>query len=158
MVKVEKEVWIEAPAEKIFDYVIQPSSYPEFSPSLIEMKEVQSLPNGGYSVVWVYKMLGMRFEGAGECTQVVPNRFIVIETMGGIWSTIAWTFRPWENKTRVTLTIEYKVPIPLLGKLAEAIVAKMNEHEADLVMANLQAILETRRSRRPRIPPILKSH
>jgi len=38
----------------------------------------------------------------------------------------------------VTLTIEYKVPIPLLGKLAEAIIQKMNEHEGDLIMANLQ--------------------
>ncbi len=84
----------------------------------------------------------MRFEGTAECTQIVPNRFLVIETEGGIRSTIAWTFRSWENKTRVTLTIDYKVPIPLLGKLAEAIIVKMNEHEGDLIMANLQAILK----------------
>jgi uncharacterized membrane protein len=83
-------------------------------------------------------MLGMRFEGKAECTQIAPHRFLVIETKGGIRSTIAWTFRSWENKTRVTLTIEYKVPIPLLGKLAEAIIQKMNEHEGDLIMANLQ--------------------
>lgn len=38
----------------------------------------------------------------------------------------------------MTLTIEYIVPIPLLGKLAEAIIARMNDQEADLVMANLR--------------------
>lgn len=139
MAKVDKEIWIEAPIEKIFGYISDPSNLPEFWPSLMEIKDIQSLPNGGYSGRWVYKMLGMLFEGEGEYTQIVPNRFFVIETKGGIKSTIAWTVRPWENKTRVTLTIEYKVPIPLLGKLAEAIIVKMNEQEGDLIMANLQA-------------------
>ncbi len=64
---------------------------------------------------------------------------MVIKTKGGIKSTITWTFRSIGNKTGVTLTIEYKVPIPLLGKLAEIIVVKMNEQEADLIMYNLQA-------------------
>ncbi len=139
MPKIEKQVWVKAPIEKIFGYINEPSNLPEFWPSVMEIQDVQSLPNGGYSGRWVYKMLGMRFEGTGEYTQIVPNRFFVIETKGGIKSTIAWAVRSWENKTRVTLTIEYKVPIPLLGKLAEAIIVKMNEHEGDLIMANLQA-------------------
>ncbi len=138
MAKVDKEVWVEAHIEKIFGYIHEPSNWPEFWPSLMEIKDIQLLPNGGHSARGVYKMLGMRFEGTGECTQIVPPRFLVVETKGGIRSTIAWTFRSWKNKTRVTLTIEYKVPIPLLGKLAEAIIQKMNEHEGDLIMANLQ--------------------
>ena len=138
MAKIDKEVWVEAPIEKIFGYINELSNWPEFWPSLMEIKDVQSLPNGGYSARWVYKMLGMRFEGTGEYTQIVPHRFFVVETKGGIKSTISWTFRPWENKTRVTLTIEYKIPVKLLGKLAEAIIQKMNEHEVDLIMANLQ--------------------
>ena len=104
----------------------------------MEITDVQSLPNGGYSARWVYKMAGMRFKGEGEYTDVVPNHWLVIKTKGGISSTITWTFRSIGNRTRVTLTIEYKVPIPLLGKLAEAIVVKMNEQEADLIMHNLQ--------------------
>jgi len=139
MAKIDKEVWVEAPIEKIFGYISDPRNLPEFWPSLMEIKDVQSLPNGGYSARWVYKMLGMRFEGTGEYTQIVPHRFFVIETKGDIRSTIAWTVRSLENKTRVTLTIDYKVPVPLLGKLAEYIALKMNEQEADLIMANLQA-------------------
>ena len=139
MAKIDKEVWVGAPIEKIFGYISDPRNLPEFWPSLMEIKDVQSLPNGGYSARWVYKMLGMRFEGTGEYTQIVPHRFFVIETKGDIRSTIAWTVRSLENKTRVTLTIDYKVPVPLLGKLAEYIALKMNEQEADLIMANLQA-------------------
>jgi len=139
MAKVDKEVWVEAPVEKTFDYISDPSNLPEFWPGLMEIKDVQSLPNGGYSARWVYRMLGIPFKGTGKYTQIVPHRFFVIKTKGGISSTIAWTVRSQKNKTRVTLTIEYKIPVPLLGKLAEAIILKMNEEEADLIMANLQA-------------------
>ena len=138
MAKVDKEVWIQAPLEKIFGYISEPSNMPEFWPSLVGVRDVQSLPKGGYVGLWEYKMLGMRFTGTAEYTQIVPNQFFVIKTKGGITSTIAWTVRSRENKTRVTLTIEYKVPIPLLGKLAEAIIVKMNDREGDLIMANLQ--------------------
>ena len=138
MAKVEKEVTVKAPIEKVFRYISEPNNLPEFWPSLMEIKDVQSLPNGGYSARWVYKMLGMRFEGKGEYTKIVPNHWIVIETKGGIRSTMTWAFRSKEDMTRVTLTIEYKVPIPLLGKLAEAIIVKINDQEGDLMMANLR--------------------
>jgi len=138
MAKVEKAATVNVPIERIFRYINEPSNWLEFWPSLMEITDVQSLPNGGYSGSWVYKMAGMRFKGAGEYTSVVPNKWLVIETKGGVRSTITWSFRSQGNKTRVSLTIEYKVPIPLLGKLAEAIVVKMNEQEADLIMYNLQ--------------------
>jgi hypothetical protein len=37
----------------------------------------------------------------------------------------------------VNFTVEYKVPIPLLGKIAEAIIVRMNDQEGDLMMVNL---------------------
>jgi len=137
--RVEKEVTVNAPVEKIFGYISEPNNMLEFWPSLMEIKDVQSLPNGGYSARWVYKMVGMIFKGDAEYTVMVPNQYFVIETKGTISSTITWTFRSKENRTRVTLTIEYKVPIPLLGKLAEAIIVKMNDQEGDVMMAHLQA-------------------
>ena len=142
MAKVDKEVWIESPIENIFGYISNPSNLPEVWPSLMDIKDIKSLPNGGYSCRWLYKMLGMRFQGFAEYTQIVPNKFFVVETKGGINSTISWTVRSRENKTRVTLTIDYKVPVPVLGKLAEIIVLNMNDHEGDLIMTNLQTRLE----------------
>ncbi len=137
MPNVEKETTVEAPIEEVFHYISEPLNLPEFWPSLMEIKDVQSLPNGGYSARWVYKMVGMRFESEREYTEIVPNQWFVIKTKGGIRSTITWTFRSKEDMTRVTLTIEYKVPIPLLGKLAEAIIVRMNDQEGDLIMDHL---------------------
>jgi len=139
MARIEKEVTLRVPIEKIFNYISMPSNLLEFWPSLMEIKDLQSLPNGGYSGQWVYKMLGIRFEGTAKYTQIVPNQWFAIETEGGIGSTMTWTFRSREDITRVTLTIEYKIPIPLLGKLAEAIIVRMNDQEGDLMMSHLQA-------------------
>jgi len=139
MAKVEKEVIINEPLEEVFNYIKEPSNLPVLCPGLIEIKDLQSLPNGGYRGKWVYKMAGMHFEGTGEHTEIAPNQLIVMKTEGGVNSVMTWTFRSRGDITRVTLTIEYKVPIPLLGRLAEVIIVKMNDQEADLVMAHLQA-------------------
>jgi hypothetical protein len=42
----------------------------------------------------------------------------------------------------MTTLTEYKIPVPLLGKVAEAFIVKMNENESDTILANLKARLE----------------
>jgi uncharacterized protein YndB with AHSA1/START domain len=142
MTKVEKTIIINAPLEKIFSYISDPTNLPEFWPSLVETSDVKTLPNGGHSNRWVYKMAGMRFEGTSEDVECVQNQRLVSKTKGGTESTQTWVFHSETGGTRVTFTIEYTVPIPVLGKLAEAIIVRMNDHEGDIVMANLKARME----------------
>ena len=142
MAKVEKTITINAPIEKVFGYVEEPTNLPEIWPSLVEAKDVQRLPNGGTSFRWVYKMAGVRFEGTSEDTDYVANQRVVSKTKGGIESTVTWTFQPEAGGTKVTYEAEYTVPIPLLGKLAEAFIVKQNEREAELILANLKARME----------------
>jgi uncharacterized protein YndB with AHSA1/START domain len=138
MAAINKEVIINAPREEIFAYVSKPSNLPEIWPSLMQIKNEQLLPSGGYSFQWVYKMSGVYLEGTGEYTDIVPNQWFTAKTSGAIDSTITWTFRYIDSQTRVTFTIEYRTPLPLLNRLAEMIIAKMNDQEADLILANLQ--------------------
>jgi uncharacterized protein YndB with AHSA1/START domain len=139
MAAINKEIIINAPLEKIFAYVSKPSNLPEIWPSLMQIKNETLLPNGGYSFQWVYKMSGLYLKGTGEYTDIVPNQWFIAKTKGAIASTITWTFRSMESQTRVTFTIEYRTPLPILNRLGEKIITKMNEQEADLILANLQA-------------------
>ncbi len=141
MAKVEKTITIKAPVEKVFSF-IKPTNLPEIWPSLVETKDVQQLPNGGYSNRWVYKMAGIRLEGSSEDIEYVTNERVVSRTKGGVESTQTWIFQPDAGGTKVTFNVEYTVPIPVLGKLAEAIIVKMNEHEAELLLANLKTRIE----------------
>ena len=110
---------------------------------MVEAKDVQRLPNGGNRFRWVYKMAGMSFEGISEDIDIVPNRQIVSKTEGGIESKITWITQPEDGGAKVTFEGEYTVPIPLLGKLAEAFIVKLNEHEAEAILANLKSRMET---------------
>jgi len=142
MAKVEKTITINAPVEKVFGYVSMKTNLPDIWPSMVEAKDVQPLPNGGNSFRWVYKMAGMKFEGTSEDSEFIVNQSIVSKTKGGISSTITWTFQSEAGGTKVTFDAEYTVPIPLLGKLAEAIIVKQNNKEAELLLANLKERME----------------
>ena len=142
MAKAGGSINIKSPVEKIFNYISEPTNQPEIWPSLIEIKDVERLPDGNTKNRWVYKMAGIRFEGTSEGVEYVPNRRIVSKTKGGVVSTQTWTFQPEGDETKVTFEVDYTVPIPLLGKLAETIILKMNEHEGEIILANLKARME----------------
>ncbi len=62
--------------------------------------------------------------------------------MGGIEGTFTWTFQTAAGGTTVTFEGNYTVPVPLLGKLAEAFVVGVNQRDAEVMLANLKARLE----------------
>ena len=142
MAKLERTITIVAPVEKVFAFMGEPANLPEIWPSMVEVKDIVPSPVGGYNFGWVYKMAGMRIEGASENTQNIPNQLVVTRSKKGIESTFKWTYKPEAGGTRLTVEVEYIIPVPLLGKLAEAVIVKLNEHEADTLLANLKARME----------------
>jgi uncharacterized membrane protein len=142
MPKVDNEVIINAPVDEIFGYVSQPSNLKQIWPSLIEINNEQLLPNGGYSYHWVYKMTGIRFSGAGECIEMKPNLVLASRNIGAIESTVYFRFLSIGGRTKVSLAIDYQVPMPLLGQLTEIIILKMNAKEVGLILDNLRIRFE----------------
>jgi uncharacterized membrane protein len=104
---------------------------------------MKPLPNGGYSNSWTYNMAGMRLSGTSEDIEHVDNQRIVSKTKGGVDSVQTWTFRPENGSTKVAFTVEYTIPVPVLGKLAEAVIVKINEHEGQTILENLKAVMES---------------
>jgi len=141
MAKIESSVTINAPVEEVFEFA-RPENLPEIWPSLVEVSNIKELPNGGFSWDWVYKMAGMRFNGASSHTEFVVNERTVAESTGGIESIITWLYQPEDGGTKMTTIADYKVPLPLLGKLAESFIVKFNENESQTILANLKARME----------------
>lgn len=142
MAKITRTVSINAPVEKTFDYMGMPTNLLEIWPSMVEIKNLKPLPTGGYNYDWVYKMGGMHFEGASETTEYFKNQRVVVKNTKGIPSTFVWKYDSEDGKTMLSLEVEYTIPIPLLGKLAEALIVKQNEREADTMLANLKDRME----------------
>jgi uncharacterized membrane protein len=142
MAKLKKTITINAPVEKVFSYWQEPTNLPEIWPSMVEVKNVKQLVNGGYSFQYVYKMAGMRLKGTSEDIEYVLNQRTVNKSQGGVQATQTFTYQPEAGGTKLIWEIEYTVPVPLLGKLAEAVIVKMNERESELVLSNLKARME----------------
>ncbi len=142
MAKIEQSIIIDAPVEEVFNYVEDPENIPEYWPSVIEIKDVEELPDGGARMTSVYKMAGVRFDVESVCTAFVPNQRTVYESEGGVSSTATWIYEPQDGGTKVTIRNEYTVELPVLRKLAESFLVKMNENEADAILANVKAKME----------------
>ena len=140
MATIKSSITINAPVEKVFEYT-KPGNLPEIWPSLVEVKNIKELPGGGYSWDWVYKMAGMKFNGSSEHVEFVENERTVSQSTG-IDSTITWTYEPVGGGTKMTTLTEYKIPVPLLGKVAEVFIVKMNANESETILANLKARME----------------
>ena len=143
MTTIERSIRIEAPLPKVFAYMSDPLHRPEIWPSMVEVEDVEMLPKGGHRFHWEYKMAGIRFEGEAETVVYEPDRHVVEKATGAITSTFDWTFTPEDGATRVLAKTEYEIPPKLLGKLSEPFLRKLNEREAETVLANLKDRLES---------------
>jgi hypothetical protein len=106
------------------------------------VKNIEDNPVGGKKFNWVYKMAGIRFEGTTTPIEWVPNKRLVVKSAGGIESTFVYDYTPEGQGTRLSMEVDYKVPVPVLGKLAESFILRSNEREADTVLANIKDICE----------------
>jgi len=143
MARVERSITINAPVEKVFAYMADPMSEPEWLPGAVEVKDVTLTEEGvGSHYRSVYKLLGLLFESETTTLEYIPNQRIVTQSKGGIVSTWTYTFEPHDGGTKANVVVEFTVPIPVLGKVAEALALKQIEREADLAVANVKAIME----------------
>ena len=141
MAKVERSITINAPVEKVFNYLADPMAQLEWLPSIMDVKDVSG-SGVGQHFRWTYKMAGVLLKGETTVTEHIPNKRRVTQTKGGVTSTWIFDFETLDGGTKVQLSIEYTIPVPVIGKLAEKLVLKRNEREAGLAMQNIKEKME----------------
>jgi hypothetical protein len=87
-------------------------------------------------------MSGIHFTGVGECIDLKPNLVLASRNTGAIESTVSFKFLSMGIQTKVSLAIDYQVPMSLLGHLTEMIILKMNAKEVGLILDNLRIRFE----------------
>lgn len=142
MAHFERSFTLDAPVERVFNYISDPRNEMEYIPSVIDIRDVTG-SGLGLRCRWTYKIMGIRLEGEAEVTEYVPGRRYVIKTIGGGESTWDWTFEGASGKTDLHLKVDYSLPLPVVDKIGEAVVKRLNEHEANHAYAILKERLET---------------
>lgn len=141
MAVLTKSIVIGVPAETIFAYLNDPLNLVEYWTGMEEVKDVQTLQNGGTKFKWFNRFMGFRLEGTSEDIEIIPNRKLVSRTTGGVDMNITWYLEPTGSGTRVTLEEMYD-RVPVIGKIGETILVKMNEQGVETILANLKIRLE----------------
>jgi uncharacterized membrane protein len=142
MARIHKSVEIKVPVEKVFSYIDDPRNSPEWITNMIEVSDVTGSGVGKH-FNWVWKMAGIKLNGESTNTEYISNKRIVLKTKGGIDATWDFKFESQKNVTTLDVDVDYSVPVPVLGKLAEKLILKRNERDLEMGLMNLKEILET---------------
>lgn len=142
MKSIEKSIRINAPTSKVYEFVTNPTNLPEIWSSMIEVSNVVRNPDGTHHFDFVYKMAGFRFNAHAATTRVTKDKYVEVETKAGVISTFKWSYEGANGLTELKLHVDYEVPIPLVGKVAESFLVRLNERECEHLLASLKDRME----------------
>jgi uncharacterized protein YndB with AHSA1/START domain len=145
MQQIRKTVEIHAPVEQVFNYLLEPTNLPEIWPSVVEVSNVERSEDGTCSFDWTYKMAGMRFPGHYTQKVVSPKEYVEAQNESGrvgIPSSFRWTYESKAGWCELTCEVDYTVPVPVLGRLAEVAAATVDDRDLETMLANVRHAIE----------------
>lgn len=143
MRRIHRTIDIDAPVRRTWELLNTPDNLPGVWPHLVSVSNIARHEGGTSDFDWVYKMGGVHFKGHSLVEQARPNEYVRYRNDGGIPSTFVWRYETTAaGTTRLTVDVEYTIPAPVIGKLAEALVAKSNERDLDALLQNTKERLE----------------
>ncbi len=154
MRKLVKSIDVNAPVERVYELLTTPTNLPSIWPNLEAVGNVDRRADGAHSFDWTFRMAGLRFHGRMRTLEVVRNERFVSHSDEGIKSTFRWVLdRKGAEATHVGLEVEYSMPLGFLGRITEAIVAKINERDLDGFLRNVKRAAEAPKRGEAVAPP-----
>jgi len=144
MRRIHRTIDIKAPVRRVWEFLHQPNNLTGVWPHLVSVSNIVPHESGTSDFDWVYKMGGVHRSGHASVEEARPQEYVRYRNEGGIPSTFVWSYQATTAGlgTRVTVDVEYTIPTPVIGKLAEAVVAKSNERDLDALLQNTKERLE----------------
>ena len=141
MASYENSVLIQAPLGQVFKYVNEPRTFPDWVHGMVEVRNVIGTGEG-QQYEWTFKMLGMQLRGQSIAVNYVQGDCAAYQSIGmieSIWTNIV---EPHDRGTNLTIKVEYSIPAPVLGKLAERLTVRRNQRGLDATLLNAKEVLE----------------
>ena len=93
MSRIEKRVCITPGVERLFTYVPESTDMMQLWPGLLEVGEVERLPEGGALARWLYKSTGAIFEELGKRSEPLFDHNNALMKSGGVECVMKWHYR-----------------------------------------------------------------
>jgi uncharacterized membrane protein len=143
MIKQEFTQEIKAPVEKVFAFVTDFRTAPQWQDGVIESSQTPDGPTQlGTKMKTVRTFLGQKLEATGEVTEFVPNqKFAFKSTSGPIKFSFMQTFTPVPGGTKVDVNVQME-PGGFF-KLAEGALAGNLKQTMEAQAEKLKKVLES---------------
>ncbi len=144
MAVIRRSIDINAPLSKVFEFVASPKNWTTYLTSLVKVENFSTEDlQSGTTFEWTYRMMGMDFNGKGQILEYEKDRLYKMRMEGHFPITETFRFEGNDQKTTLTVEIEYELPGKVLGVLADKMVLeKLNVKEADGVLERIKTICE----------------
>jgi len=143
MIHVEDAIEVDAPRERVYDYLDDPHNHVEITPSLEDARDVERLDSGGKRLSFTYRMAGVGLDGTLVETEHVPHETLAFDMRGSLEGAIRFALADANGGTRVTYAADYDLPGRVIERLAEPFVRRYNERELRTTLENLKTRMET---------------
>jgi uncharacterized membrane protein len=140
MAEIHKSVTIDAPTEKVFDLIDNPSAIPSYTPNVERVEEVhQSEQRVGDTFRVIYKAVGMTFEEKFTITEHKRPTRLASSFENGMKGTFVYQVEPQGQQTTLTVDVQYELPGGALGKAVDALLLeRTNEKTIERQLDNLR--------------------
>ena len=144
MISFDVEVTINRPVETVFAFAIDPATFPQWQPAVVESHLTSSGPIGvGSTGVNARKVMGQRVESTFEITSCVQNQDLVVKsTSGPVAYEITFAFQPVDGGTR--LRLHFQGEPQGIFKAAERLLATATKNDFEADYQRLKALRESR--------------
>ncbi|MFN2146125.1 MAG: SRPBCC family protein [Anaerolineales bacterium] len=139
---IQREIIINTPVERAFQFVSDTPNLVEVWPSLSHIGDFSRDERGMGSFTYTYQMAGFKYSGTNRDVEYIPNKKIVTKSEGGMAATVTWEFEPVPDGVHITFTGDYDVNIPLVGKVISDRIAALNAVEVGILLQNMKDKLE----------------
>jgi carbon monoxide dehydrogenase subunit G len=141
MFTVEHQIEIDAAPTDVFSFLDDPRNHLKITPSLIDVGNVEALPNGGKRAEYRYKLAGVELVGQVEDIERSTDDHLVQRLSGAIDGTISYDIEDGE-RTTVRYKAEYQLPGTVVESVLQPVARAYNEREAEATLENLKTFLE----------------
>ncbi|MFH1771918.1 MAG: SRPBCC family protein [Candidatus Omnitrophota bacterium] len=141
MANITKKIVIDAPLEGVFSYASQWQNWVDFFEGAGSFEPTTKVTRGnGARYAYKAKMIGLKVAAELEIKDFIENKGWCALGTKGVSNRINWEFAKDNNTTEITYTLEYKVPIPILGALLDRLfIKKQWEGIIERSLSNLKA-------------------
>jgi uncharacterized membrane protein len=144
MKRVEHSVVIQAPVDRVFAYASDYRKWPEWYEGVSEFIPTTQVTRGsGTRYAYKARMMGMWAAVETEIHDFVQDRGWTGVGTKGVPHRTHWIFEPLGTGTKFTHAVEYKVPVPLLGPLFDALLKPEWKKILGKSLDNLQRHFQT---------------